>query len=195
MTTTTDSEIIARSIEHAPAFGELFDRHARQLGRYLARRVGPASAEDLLSETFLVAFRRRSSFDTSWESAGPWLFGIASNLVRKQRGTEARRFRALDAWAGLGRVDADSLEDALAREDARTTIRALSPRIAALSQRDRDTLLLYAWGELSYEEVAIALDVPIGTVRSRLNRVRRRLTAASGTTAPDPRGVLDRRTE
>lgn len=175
--TTTDSEIIRRSIDHPPSFGELFDRHARDLGNYIARRVGTDHAEDILSETFLVAFRRRAAFDTDWDSAKPWLLGIASILVRKHRGAEVTHWRSLEVWARLGDSATDGdLGAAVARADARAAIKDLAPRIATLARRDLDTLLLYAWGDLTYEEVGRALRVPTGTVRSRLNRVRRRLS-------------------
>lgn len=75
---STDSEIIQRSLGQSRAFAELFDRHARTVGGYAARRLGPDAGEDILSETFLVAFARRKSFDTAWEPALPWLYGIAS---------------------------------------------------------------------------------------------------------------------
>ncbi|ALJ20797.1 RNA polymerase sigma factor [Microbacterium sp. No. 7] len=173
---TTDSAIIRRSLDDPSAFGALFDRHARDIGVYARQRVGAEGAQDVLSETFLVAFRRRASFDHAWESARPWLFGIATRLVRAHRADQARQWRAIEAAAGV--VDADS-DGGLARADERTDAavraRALAGRIAHLAARDRDTLLLYAWSDLTYEEIAAALRVPVGTVRSRLHRVRRLL--------------------
>ena len=173
---TTDSEIIRRSLDNPPAFAELFERHARVVGAFAARRVGSDAAEDVLSETFLVAFRRRASFDPTWDSAKPWLLGIASRLLKKHRGREAAQWRSLEASAR--REDHVSPDPALAadeRADAEASIRAMAPRIAALARRDRDTLLLYAWGDLTYQEIGRALGIPTGTVRSRLNRARRRL--------------------
>ncbi|MEV4775140.1 RNA polymerase sigma factor [Microbacterium sp. LWH12-1.2] len=173
---STDSEIIRRSIEQPRAFAELFDRHARVIGGFAARRVGSEAAEDVVSETFLVAFRRRASFDQAVESSVPWLLGIASRLTRKHRAQEAKNWRSIQATADQ-RIDHshDGTEPVIARLDAASSTRQLAPLIAALSPKDRETLLLYAWGDLTYEEVASALGVPVGTVRSRLNRVRRRL--------------------
>ncbi len=184
--TTTDSEIISRSIELPRAFGELFDRHARDVGRYLARRIGAQHAEDLLSETFLIAFRRRAAFDLSWESAKPWLLGIASNLIRKHRASEVDHWRTLEAWARRGGHETDGdLDAATARVDALSAVRDLAPLLAKLKRPDLDTLLLFAWGDLSYEEIGLALRVPTGTVRSRLNRVRKQLTVAPGVASSD----------
>jgi len=176
---TTDSEIIQRSLQQPAAFAELFDRHARAVNAFATYRIGRHAAEDVLSETFLVAFRRRADFDTDVESAGPWLLGIASRLIRRHRAVEARQWRSFAAsisqheHSSLG-----GLEDALTRVDAEREVETLKARIAALAPKDRETLLLYAWQGMSYDEVAAALGVPVGTVRSRLNRVRRRLDSA-----------------
>lgn len=173
---STDSDIIRRSADDPAAFAELFERHARVIGGFAARRVGVDAAEDVLSETMLIAFRRRRDFDTSWESAKPWLLGIASRVIKKHHAAEARQWRSFEASASRGEHSSDGAIDAAAeRADASAAVRALAPRIAALAARDRDTLLLYAWADLTYDEIALALGVPVGTVRSRLNRVRRKL--------------------
>ena len=132
-----DSDIIRRSIEAPSAFAELFERHARVVGAFAARRVGYDAAEDILSETFLVAFRRRRDFDASWDSALPWLLGIASRLIRKHRGKEAAQWRAFEAAAASGAEPAtDGAIDAVgSRTDAAADLRALAPRIGALWPR------------------------------------------------------------
>lgn len=176
---STDSEIIQRSLEHPAAFAELFDRHARAVNAFATYRIGRNAAEDVLSETFLVAFRRRADFDLDADSAAPWLIGIASRLIRRHRAVEARNWRSFTASIGgeehsvLGGFD-----EAMTRVDAEREVRTLKARIAALTPKDRETLLLYAWQGMSYDEIAQALGVPVGTVRSRLNRVRRRLDSA-----------------
>lgn len=186
---STDSEIIQRSLGQPRAFAELFDRHARVVGGYAARRLGPDAGEDILSETFLVAFARRKSFDTTWDSALPWLYGIASRLIRKHRAREAKHYRSsVESARREEHFSQGDLESAIARLDAEISTRELAPRIAALSAKDRDTLLLYAWGDLTYEEIAVALGVPVGTVRSRMNRVRTRLDPTRGL---DQRKVLN----
>jgi RNA polymerase sigma-70 factor (ECF subfamily) len=173
---STDSEIIRRSLDVPAVFAELFERHARVIGAFAARRVGSDAAEDVLSETMLVAFRRRRDFDETWDSAKPWLLGIASRVIKKHRADEARQWRSFEESASRGDHVHDGAIDAAGdRADASAAVRGLAPRIAALSTRDRETLLLYAWGDLTYEQIAVALGVPVGTVRSRLNRVRRRL--------------------
>ncbi|MBO9625568.1 MAG: sigma-70 family RNA polymerase sigma factor [Microbacterium sp.] len=195
---STDSEIIQRSLGEPRAFAELFDRHAGALGGYAARRLGPHVGEDILSETFLVAFAKRSSFDTSWESALPWLYGIASRLVRKHRAKEARHLRSASESAVRGEhTSPDGIDAANLRLDAQKSARSIAPQIASLSAKDRDTLLLYAWGDLTYEEVAAALGVPVGTVRSRMNRIRARLdperTARRFRTVKEKEGETDGR--
>ncbi|WP_363370348.1 MULTISPECIES: RNA polymerase sigma factor [unclassified Microbacterium] len=177
----TDSEIIRRSLGQPRAFAEIFDRHAGVVGRYAARRLGADAGEDILSETFLVAFARRKAFDTTRDSALPWLFGIASRLIRKHRATEAKHLRSsIESAHREEHISHGDLETTIARLDAEISTRELAPRIASLSAKDRETLLLYAWGDLTYEEVAEALGVPVGTVRSRINRVRTRLDPHRG---------------
>ena len=175
---STDSEIIQRSLGQPRAFAELFDRHARTVGGYAARRLGPDAGEDILSETFLVAFARRKSFDTSWDSALPWLYGIASRLIRKHRAREAKHFRSsVESAQREEHISQGDLESTIARLDAEISTRELAPRIAALSAKDRETLLLYAWGDLTYEEVAVAL---AGSNRVRMRFILDR-TVPTGT--------------
>lgn len=163
----TDAELIDT------AFATLFDRHAVAVHRYLARRIGPTIADDLLAQTFLVAFERRAGYDRTRPDARPWLYGIATNLVHRQRRDEIRQY---DAWARSGVDPTAAPESPAERVVQRADAQAQSPRLAAalaqLSAPDRDVLLLFAWGELSYAEIATALDIPVGTVRSRLNRAR-----------------------
>lgn len=173
---STDSEIIRRSRAAPSAFAELFERHARVIGAFAQRRIGTDDADDVLSETFLIAFRRRADFDLAWETARPWLLGIASRVIKKHRAAEMRHWRAMDAADRNSTVtDSGEFDDVSARLDATEAVKRLAPLIASLSRKDRDTLFLYAWGDLTYDEIAVALAVPVGTVRSRLNRVRRKL--------------------
>src|ERR1700749_730953 len=99
----SDGAVIAGSLETPGTFGVLFDRQGSPLLRFLARRVDPAEAEDLLGEVFRIAFERRSAFEAGRDSARPWLYGIAANLVAKHYRSEPRRLRAV-ARAGAARV-------------------------------------------------------------------------------------------
>lgn len=168
-----------RALANPAAFTQIYDRHSRVVGAYLARRLGPSEAEDILSETFLVAFRRRSSFDASQDSARPWLLGIATRLIKRHRAVEARYWAAVQLGAADAATQSDSsVERAAERADAAQAVRELWPTVSKLSSNDRETLMLFALADLTYEEVARSLNIPVGTVRSRLNRVRRRLTQA-----------------
>lgn len=166
----TDQELIAQSLREPRAFGEIFDRHYEAVARYLGRRLQRADAEEAASETFTVAFRDRERFDHARSSALPWLFGIATNLARRRARSEMSRFRA------YARVDHSPAEDATDRVVERTSAVAARPALidglTALSLEERDVLLLFAWGQLSYAEIAEALTIPVGTVRSRLARAR-----------------------
>ena len=173
MSLPSDAEVIGRSLADPETFGLIYDRHAPTLLRFLGRRVGAKVAEGLVGELFRIAFERRKTFDASRTSALPWLYGIGSNLLLKQRRGEARRLRAsarmVDrSGAADGRASAAAL-------DARVLFSRVADAIETLPDGEREALLLFAWEELPYERVAEALELPIGTVRSRLNRARARL--------------------
>jgi RNA polymerase sigma factor (sigma-70 family) len=175
-----DDALIARSLEQPERFSAIFDRHHPLVHNYLRRRVGGSLADDLAAEVFARAFRDRSRYRPGAADARPWLLGIANNLVAGQRRAEARALRAMQHHAAQTAAGAPA---AIAGSE-------LSGRLAAglrrLSRADREALLLLAWGELSYAEIALALDIPIGTVRSRIHHARRQLAR----TLPAPAGTL-----
>jgi RNA polymerase sigma factor (sigma-70 family) len=164
MARRTDAEVIAASLSDARAFVDVFDRHFDAIHRYLVRRVGSQIADDLASETFAQAFEHRGRFDRDRPDARPWLYGIAHNLLRHHYRSEER---ALRAYARSAEVDGSAPSGTPGAEVAKL--------LAELSPGERDVLLLVAWAELEYAEVAEALEIPIGTVRSRLNRARSRV--------------------
>lgn len=176
-----DAGVVARSLGKPDLFAMIYDRYFAEVYRYVAGRLGRDVADDLAAETFLVAFRKRERFDPARGSVRPWLYGIATTLVGQYRRTETRRYRAL-ARAGRRVVDsAESHDDRVA--DAVTAEqfgRQLAAALKGISHGDRDVVLLVALGELSHQEVALALDIPYGTVGSRLNRARRKLRKALG---------------
>ena len=173
MTSPSDADVIGRSLNEPEAFGLIYDRHAATLLRFLGRRAGAKVAEALVGELFRVAFERRKMFDASRESALPWLYGIGSNLLLKHRRGEARRLRA-SARMAAG-LEAPSGRASAAALDARVLFSRVADVIEALPDGEREALLLFAWEELSYQSVAESLELPIGTVRSRLNRARAHL--------------------
>ena len=173
MSSASDAEVIGRSLGEPEAFGLIYDRHAATLLRFLGRRAGARVAEGLVGELFRIAFERRKTFDASRASALPWLYGIGANLLLKHRRAEARWLRA-SARMAAGREAADRRASAAAL-DARLLFPRVADAIEALPNDEREALLLFAWEELSYQSVAEALELPIGTVRSRLNRARAHL--------------------
>jgi RNA polymerase sigma-70 factor (ECF subfamily) len=176
----TDAALIIAARETPERFGVIYDRYAAEVHQYLARRVGTALADDLTADTFVAAFAGRHRYDPSAERAIPWLLGIATNLLRRHHRTERAQYR-LWARTGVDPTVVDNHDDAVAaRVSAAATAAGLAGALAQLTARERDVLFLVVWGELSYQETADALGVPIGTVRSRLSRARQRLRAASG---------------
>ncbi|MFC8716626.1 RNA polymerase sigma factor [Kitasatospora sp. NPDC057198] len=177
----SDAEVIRASLADPDRFGGIYDRHAEAVHRYLARRVGTAFADDLASETFLSAFRIRGRYDPERADARPWLYGIATNLLRRHRRTERSGYRAM-ARSGVDPLEAGEADDHADTVADRVTAAARAAEtadaLARLTAKERDVLLLFAWAELTYPEIAEALGIPLGTVRSRLNRARRRLRTA-----------------
>jgi RNA polymerase sigma-70 factor (ECF subfamily) len=180
-----DLEVIATSLDEPRHFTVIFDRHAGVVFRFLIRRVGRDTADELLGETFRIAFERRATFDLTRESARPWLYGIATNLVAKHRRTEARRLRAT-ALLAVERPSDSLADNVVALVSANHSWPDVARAIARLPDGERDALLLYAWEELSYDEIAVALEIPVGTVRSRLNRARTRLRELKVPSGEDP---------
>ncbi|GAA3258044.1 RNA polymerase sigma factor [Nonomuraea helvata] len=178
-----DAELIRSSYDDPERFAGIFDRYIQQIHRYVARRLGTQAADDIAAETFLIAFRRRTSYDLTQQLARPWLYGIATTLIARHRRSEERFLRA------LSRTGVDPLPEPMAdavvdRVAAQEKDRQLAGALADLKQSERDVLLLFAWGDLSYEEVAGALGIPLGTVRSRLHRARKKTRTTLGDDAP-----------
>jgi RNA polymerase sigma-70 factor (ECF subfamily) len=175
--TPSDHDVLAACSSEPGAFVTIFSRHFAEIHRYMARRVGTEQADDLAAEVFTRALQSCHRYEARHDDARPWLYGIAANSLFKHRRSEGRQLRVL-ARAGSHGSYHDPLPASVDRLDAA----ALAPRLAAalrrLEPRDREVLLLFAWAELSYAEIATALSIPIGTVRSRLSRARERIAGA-----------------
>ncbi|GIG62254.1 DNA-directed RNA polymerase sigma-70 factor [Longispora fulva] len=179
----TDAQMIEVSLHDSEHFAALYDRHADQLYRYAYRRVGPGVVEDIVADTFVAAFRRRDSYDLTCPDARAWLFGILTREIARHLRREKARYRAMARAFTTAEEEDPALR--VVADVAATALRGeLAAALARLSAGDRHVLLLIAWGDLTYEETARALDIPIGTVRSRLNRARRRVRYALGNTNP-----------
>ena len=182
-TVTDDASAILRSRHDPEAFSAVFQRHAGTIQRYVTRRLGPDAADDIVAETFLQAFRQRGRYDAGRASALPWLYGIATNLIGRHRRDEVRLYRAL-ATTGTDPVTASFTDRVDSAVSASAVGRQLAAALAKLSAAQRDAVLLIAWGGLSYEEAALALGVPKGTIRSRVSRARTKLRSALGEIDP-----------
>jgi RNA polymerase sigma-70 factor (ECF subfamily) len=176
----TDAEAIGRSVAEPSAFEVVFDRHFEAVYAYAQRRVGAGLAEEVAAETFLRALEARASYDTAYVEALPWLLGIASNIMRRHWRSERRRLAAY-ARAASHDLPAEGTTD-----DGDILV-----AVARLPRRQREVLLLAAWADLTYEQIARALNLPIGTVRSRLARARGRLGADVAFAASRPLTRLD----
>jgi RNA polymerase sigma factor (sigma-70 family) len=179
-------------VEHGIAGNEdfiaLYEAEVEGLYAFFARRVSPSAAEELTAETFAAAFASLEHHDPALGSHPAWLMGIALNVLRHHYRSERRRLGAVGRLSGhTGRPSDDEAgldEDAvLGRIVASDDWRGVVEGLDGLPPADRHTLLLYAVGGLSYSEIATLLAVPVGTVRSRINRARSRLDLALDRTA------------
>ncbi len=170
----TDADVIQASWSDPWRFAVIFDRHFVSLHRYLRRRLAKDLADELAAETFARAFESRRRYDLAHPNARPWLFGIAANLLRRYWRTERRRLVA-EARMKLHLSTDFEVDSADERLEAEAAAPQLAKALATLSPSQREVLLLFAWADLSYDEIGRALDLPIGTVQSRLSRARGRL--------------------
>ena len=169
-----DATVIRDSMSDPERFAILVRRHAPAIQRYVTRRIGREAAEDVVAETFLIAFRQRGYYTDDGRDCLPWLYGIATRLAHRHWRGETRQLNLL-ARTGIDPVT----EPFTDRVDAEVTANAAKARLAAAVARlpagQRDALLLLVWADLSYDQIARATGVPMGTVQSRISRARRRL--------------------
>jgi RNA polymerase sigma-70 factor (ECF subfamily) len=170
----SDAEVLRRSISDPAQFRPVYDRHSPSVRRFLRTCTPADSVDDLCAETFVVALRRCADFRDEHGSARAWLLAIARNVARDARRRTANRHR-LARLLPIPRAHEDRIVHGFGHDDLRGA--ELRTALERLAEADRDVLLLAALAELSYAEIAMALDIPIGTVRSRLSRARAAMRA------------------
>lgn len=162
----------------ADAFGELFDAYARSVYNHAYRLTGDwSTAEDVVSLTFLEAWRLRGTVDEDGGSLRPWLLGIATNVTRNTRRAARRHTAAMARLPRDGAV-ADFADEIAGRVDDTRQLALVRAALATLRRAEREVLALCVWSGLGYEAAAAALGIPVGTVRSRLSRARTKLAKA-----------------
>jgi RNA polymerase sigma factor (sigma-70 family) len=177
----------------ADAFGTVFDACAKSVYNHAFRLTGDwSAAEEVMAMTFLEAWRGRDKIAPDGGSLRPWLLGIATNLARGQR-RAAWRHRAALARLAVADELPDFAEDVSGRLDDAAKIKALHQALAGLPRHDLEVLALCVWSGLGYAEAAEALNVPVGTVRSRLSRARARLARLTEGELSRPRGGAARK--
>jgi RNA polymerase sigma factor (sigma-70 family) len=187
----SDDELRARAGDEE-FFAQLFERHATSVYNHCFRRTGSwATAEDLTSVVFLEAWKRRGQARAIEGTLLPWLLGVANNVVRNTR-RALRRYDRLLGRLPLPAAEPDVADDIAGRLDDERAIQSVLLAMSRLSRDDQDVLHLCVWAGLSYEQAAVALGVPIGTVRSRLARARHRLRDQAGSAGGSHQRGTDR---
>ena len=171
----------AAVIGEADAFGELFERHHVLIYNFCFRRTGSWSiAEDLMAVVFLEAWRTRRGMQLHDGSLLPWLYAIATNVTRHQHRSTGRHRAALARVASRVSNVPDHADEIIDRISDEQRMQEVLGAFTQLPQRERDVLELAAFASLDYAQIAVALGIPVGTVRSRLSRGRSRLRAIVG---------------
>jgi RNA polymerase sigma factor (sigma-70 family) len=174
-----DADLWELSASDREAFGELFRRHARAVFSICYWRTGDAAmAEDVTSVVFLEAWRRRELVELDQRSALPWLLGVANHTSRNATRSLRRYSQALKRLDGRRVITND--DAVIDRLDAETSLNLVSDVVRGLSEQEREIVLLVLWSGLSYEATSVALGVPVGTIRSRVSRTRRKLQLRLG---------------
>lgn len=175
-----DAAIIRRSLTQPELFEVIFRRHHRRIWAYLARSSGRAGADELAGDVFVAAFSQRDRYDPDRGSAVTWLYGIATNMARTRTRQQARASRALARVAGRATPAGSPFDDTDAALDDAQALRQVQAALATLPDHERELIVLVAWEGLTYAEIADALGMELGTVRSRLSRARHRLRRLAG---------------
>jgi RNA polymerase sigma factor (sigma-70 family) len=166
------------------AFSLLYDRYARAVYNHAFRLTGNwATAEEVVSLTFLEAWRLRGRVEPGGESLRPWLLGIAVNVTRNIT-RAARRHQAALSRLPRPPFVPDIADEVAGRVDDEARLRDVGQAMSRLRRDEREVLVLCVWGELDYADAARALGVPVGTVRSRLSRARSKLRDLLGESGP-----------
>jgi RNA polymerase sigma-70 factor (ECF subfamily) len=183
-----DAQAVRDSMSRPEAFAHLFDQHFEWLFGFCSRRVGARPAEDVVGEVFRRAFEKRDQFDVSRPSARPWLIAIALNVMRNETRRQSRE-RVAIARVPVVKPRAQEFLDSIVATslDAKGLVEQVRRGLAGLPEDEYQALTLFAWDELSYGDIADAVGVPVGTIRSRIHRARQRLQASlSGTMSEEP---------
>ena len=191
-----DSLWLAATRGDGDAFASIYERHAEAIYNYLFRRLADWSeAEDLTAVVFFEAYRRRREAVVVEGKLLPWLYGIATNVLRNRRRAHMRHRRLIAQLAS--EPERRAAPDAALRAEAAERMRSILEVLRRLPREQRDVVALCVWSELSYDEAAVALGVPLGTIRSRLSRARAALTELDAAsrhreTEMEPEGIPGR---
>jgi RNA polymerase sigma-70 factor (ECF subfamily) len=174
--TMNDAKCIDRSFREPEVFGTIFDRHFDAIAGFCVRRLGVARGEDIAGDVFRWAFENRRRFDLEQGDARPWLYRIANNFVREAIRSAGRQGMAYDRWLTREpRNDTELAFEVAVAIDAQHDLSAVASVLEMQPVEEVETLLLYAWERLTYSEIAETLAIPVGTVRSRIHRLRQHL--------------------
>jgi RNA polymerase sigma-70 factor (ECF subfamily) len=184
-TRPTDSELweLIAEGDHA-AFTELFERHAEAVWNYAYQLTASWSqAEDLLSATFLTAWRKRGEARLVRDSALPWLYAVTANRARTEWRASRRALRLVTRLTP--QEVRDHADEVAARTDAQRHLALVVAAIAKLPPSEREIAQLCLLGDMSTADAATLLGIAESSVRARVSRTRARLRELTGDLTPE----------
>jgi RNA polymerase sigma factor (sigma-70 family) len=191
--TMNDAKLIDLSLRQPEVFGSIFDRHFDAIAGFCVRRVGVVRGEDIAGDVFRWAFENRRRFDLEHVDARPWLYRIANNFVRQSIRSAGRQGLAYDRWLTRESLNATELAIEVATSvDAQHDLSAVASVLERQPVEEVETLMLYAWERLTYSQIAETLEIPVGTVRSRIHRLRQHLNEELATPIAVSKGPTSR---
>ena len=153
-------------------FAEIYEEFFRRIYGYCLRRTTPDRVDDVVAETFLVAWRRINDVPAGAEAL-PWLYAVAYKVLGNQWRSQKRRQRLDDKLLQVGIAPVVSTEDHFVTgEETRQVLQALSK----LKRTDREILRLAMWEEMSQPDISYILGISKGAVKQRLYQARKNLT-------------------
>jgi len=174
----------APAVTDRERFARLYDQHFQEVFAYCARRVAAETAHDVVSDVFVVVWRRIHEVPADAERG--WLFGVARGVLQNVWRSEARRGNLVAKLRTLSSATAMEIDEDLVSADEGVPVRRA---LARLSAGDQEILRLAAWEELTGPEMAVALDVSLSAVQQRLSRAKRRLAQTLTKVAADEETV------
>ena len=175
--TEKDLKLVRRTLSgDLEAWGKITSKYKEKVfGLALGIMKEPAEADDVVQDTFIRAYEKLDQFDQEREFT-PWLLTIAGNIARNK----LRRKKFMNPLKNPGWLESSKTRDPAEKANQEKRNHLVRDSLAELDEKYRIPLVLRYYGELTYKEISKVTDLPAGTVKTRLNRAKTKLTSILG---------------